>query len=535
MLAMASVLLLAGSPCADAQFVRLESAEQVTVVTGQLLQPTGITADARGNALVHSDAVFSTLVSLLAADGAVLSSVALGGFGVASTGPARLATDPGTGTAFMLTSAGQVLTIDPASLQVQPLVDLATLPLRASDVFDVLSGQRRRLALSGPVLGDLAVLRRGSSLDLLFTGVADAQGGAAFVARVRLGAPVPPVVDVIVTAQGASAPRVLRAPGIAVAADGTVVTVLPFVSDATPRVQGLVTFHADFPEDPSRELPHFIFLNADGVPRAFASQGMTTDASGNFYVATGEGGSECGGAFTRIPASLAEEPQCVRAGPDVVRAEDVAVSPVDGAVLLTTGDLVLGFRGPQTVRIGPPGADIGPAPTGGSSGEPTATGTSARPGLALASAGEGSPLPAYRFFNPLTGTHFYTASEAERTFVSASLPHFRFEGVAYHVFGGPRPGAVPVHRFFNVLTGTHFYTTDEAERDRVIAALPQFRFEGVAYYAFPEVIAGAVAVYRFFNTRTGTHFYTASEAERDLVVAALPHYAFEGVAFYALE
>jgi hypothetical protein len=39
----------------------------------------------------------------------------------------------------------------------------------------------------------------------------------------------------------------------------------------------------------------------------------------------------------------------------------------------------------------------------------------------------------YRFFRADNGTHFFTTSEAERDSIMASLPHYRYEGVAYYV------------------------------------------------------------------------------------------------------
>ena len=49
--------------------------------------------------------------------------------------------------------------------------------------------------------------------------------------------------------------------------------------------------------------------------------------------------------------------------------------------------------------------------------------------------------------------------------------------------GGPTTVTTPLYRFFNVVTGTHFYTISEAEKNDVIAHLPQFHLEGVAYFA----------------------------------------------------
>ena len=46
-------------------------------------------------------------------------------------------------------------------------------------------------------------------------------------------------------------------------------------------------------------------------------------------------------------------------------------------------------------------------------------------------------------------------------------------------------GTCPVYRFYNTQTGAHFFTISEGEKDYVIATLPQFRFEGVAWYAHP--------------------------------------------------
>jgi hypothetical protein len=142
------------------------------------------------------------------------------------------------------------------------------------------------------------------------------------------------------------------------------------------------------------------------------------------------------------------------------------------------------------------------------------------------------PSPIYRFFNTLTGTHFYTISEAEKASILAGLPQLRFEDVAFYAYAQPVPGGAPVYRFYNILTGTHFYTISEAEKDSVLATLAQFHFEGVAFYAYAGSVAGSTPVYRFYNTVTRTHFYTVSAAEREWIIATLPHFGFEGVAYY---
>ena len=145
-----------------------------------------------------------------------------------------------------------------------------------------------------------------------------------------------------------------------------------------------------------------------------------------------------------------------------------------------------------------------------------------------------SMLPVYRFYNTHTGTHFYTASAAEKNWVLATLAAaYRLEGVAYWVNTANPANNVPLYRFFNMKTGTHFYTASAAEKDSVIARLGGvYRFEGIAYNVSSSPV-GSTAVYRFYNTINGTHFYTASALERDSVQANFGAiYRLEGPVFY---
>ena len=156
------------------------------------------------------------------------------------------------------------------------------------------------------------------------------------------------------------------------------------------------------------------------------------------------------------------------------------------------------------------------------------------PTPAPAPAPASSMMPVYRFFNVRTGTHFYTASADEKTMVIATLATtYRLDGVAYSVNTANPANNTPLYRFFNLNTGTHFYTASAAEKDSVIANLGGvYRFEGVAYNVSSSPV-GATAVYRFYNVTNGTHFYTASVAERDSVQANLGAiYRLEGPAFY---
>lgn len=144
-------------------------------------------------------------------------------------------------------------------------------------------------------------------------------------------------------------------------------------------------------------------------------------------------------------------------------------------------------------------------------------------------------MPVYRFYNIKTGTHFYTASEAERYLVAFRQgATYHFEGVAM-VFDSTNPAnSQPLYRFYNVKTGTHFYTASETEKANVMATMAStYHYDGPAYNV--STSAG-MAVYRFYNMRTGTHFYTASVAERDNTVAKLGGiFHYEGPAYYLVQ
>ena len=150
----------------------------------------------------------------------------------------------------------------------------------------------------------------------------------------------------------------------------------------------------------------------------------------------------------------------------------------------------------------------------------------------LSSAGTTS---VYRFFDTLDGTHFFTASAAEREGLIATRPDLAYEGVGLNAIGATSndPAAAPVFRFFDTLDGTHFFTTSTAERDSLINTHADLTFEGIAFYEHATQQSGDSAVYRFFDTAHGTHLYTENATERATILTTRPDLVAEGVAFYA--
>ena len=142
--------------------------------------------------------------------------------------------------------------------------------------------------------------------------------------------------------------------------------------------------------------------------------------------------------------------------------------------------------------------------------------------------------PVYRFYNKKTGTHFYTASEAERYTVLRTLSAtYTYEGPGYWVNTANPANSVSLYRFYNKKNGTHFYTASEAEANNVKATLAAtYTYEGPVY-GVSNSPDNATPMYRFYNKKTNSHFYTIDPVERDRVIATLGGtYLFEGVAYY---
>lgn len=147
----------------------------------------------------------------------------------------------------------------------------------------------------------------------------------------------------------------------------------------------------------------------------------------------------------------------------------------------------------------------------------------------------GSTLWIYRFFDTVDGTHFFTASTAERNAVVESRPDLRYEGPQLSAVADSAadPESVPVYRFFDTVHGTHFYTESASERDAVIGSRADLIFEGIGFYEHATAQSGDTAVYRYFDTLSGTHFLTSGAAERATILATRQDFINEGVAFYA--
>ena len=142
-------------------------------------------------------------------------------------------------------------------------------------------------------------------------------------------------------------------------------------------------------------------------------------------------------------------------------------------------------------------------------------------------------IDVFRFYNPTGGGHLYTADVVEKNTVDGNS-NFIAEGTGFLALSRLDDGfnnSVPVYRFFNSQLGSHFFTASEIEKSHV-ESLDNFIFEGTGFRAFNIDSSATVPIYRFFNKVSGGHFFTAHENEKD-VVMEIPQFNFEGEAFYA--
>jgi hypothetical protein len=141
----------------------------------------------------------------------------------------------------------------------------------------------------------------------------------------------------------------------------------------------------------------------------------------------------------------------------------------------------------------------------------------------------------HRFFDTVTGTHFWTASLDENNFIIAEIPTYTHEFQNFAAYDGPMDGLLPVWRLFDETTGEHWFTTSDSERDGLLDNVDSdWEFERAAFYVYPQAQDDTIPAFGFLNTENGVPFFTASQAESDYVLDNLPIFTFQGEVFHVM-
>lgn len=158
------------------------------------------------------------------------------------------------------------------------------------------------------------------------------------------------------------------------------------------------------------------------------------------------------------------------------------------------------------------------------------------PAASLPQPSDRRSVDVYRFFDAALGTQMITQDAGERDAIMASRHDLVYQGIGLRALDpqASNPGAVPVARFFDTTNGTHFFTASEAEKNGILATRPDLIFEpSSTLYEHATPQAGDVPVFRFFDSTHGTHLYTADAGERAGVLSTRTDLKDEGIAFYA--
>ena len=131
-----------------------------------------------------------------------------------------------------------------------------------------------------------------------------------------------------------------------------------------------------------------------------------------------------------------------------------------------------------------------------------------------------------RLYNPNTGEHLFTTSEAER--INLVYNGWKVEESSWKT---PNSSDTPIYRLYNPNHGDHHYTISVAERNTLVDY--GWSYEGHSLYSASE--EDGIPIYRMYNPNAkgaGSHHYTESIDE----CTALRSYGwdFEGVAWFGI-
>lgn len=135
----------------------------------------------------------------------------------------------------------------------------------------------------------------------------------------------------------------------------------------------------------------------------------------------------------------------------------------------------------------------------------------------------------YRFYNKLTGEHFFTANEEERNqLLTDNSWTDESQG-----WTAPSISDFPVYRLLNPNNGDHHYTTDKNEYTTLQTL--GWKDEGIAFYSADTENEDYILLHRLYNPNAkdaGSHHYTVDSNERDELISQ--GWTYEGTAWAGL-
>lgn len=160
-----------------------------------------------------------------------------------------------------------------------------------------------------------------------------------------------------------------------------------------------------------------------------------------------------------------------------------------------------------------------------------------------------SPHSVYRFYNARNDAFFYTSSAIEKDIVLDRSNYEQSDAQEWpYIYQGSSFAAAhsyndstPLYRFYNHITGHHFFTASESEKNLVIEKAASgewpFNYEGEAFGVYtsdpnPNSNGQEIAVHRFYSSELNRHFFTANENEV-AEIQLTGQWLYEGIGFWA--
>ena len=252
--------------------------------------PQGVVVDKYGNIYIQSLSLFDGGLLKFSQDGALLARNS------SLSGKLRLVEDQVNGVIWGIEIGGMLYYIDPNTLQATPYMNISNylMPYKES-VFNIIRKDFIPIFMIDPKYGDIAIRHTGNGEFDLFVSGQTTAGGIPFVVRLRFQQQyiVPSILVASFPLPNPVVPPPLdtQSPGLAIAANGTVLTALPHdrVGEVSPFY--LAAFDADYSETGLKS-PDFL-TNFFGK-QAFTT-GMTTSITGEgYYLVTVANGFGCG-------------------------------------------------------------------------------------------------------------------------------------------------------------------------------------------------------------------------------------------------
>ncbi len=321
------------------------------LIFDSLTAPNGVAFDSNGNFYLASLTSVASIVPGIPPTQATISKFdpsgnLIGELPITSFANPKLEFVPELNLLVSIEENGQLLLIDPTTLSITGSINLNELPVDASTVLDITTNTLQDLSgfIQGgtSTYGDFDVRVADNKIQFFISGQSQAQS-FPFVLRVTLenGGLAESRVLFSSTADAQSiapqSPRLGR--GIAINPQGTVLTTLPLPTAQQP-LDFMVAFNADVEVADGIGENEFLAVN-DQVD--VYSQGLTTDAVGNFYITTNSVGSGVlgvagEGALIVVPPDISASTFAQGIGVLGSSFRDVAINPITNVPFATVDD-----------------------------------------------------------------------------------------------------------------------------------------------------------------------------------------------------